>query len=68
VPAQAGLWGHWVHERHLPLWLVRSFEERLRREAAMQARDSLAEQPAAWSMQVGCAREHVATDGVHTYE
>lgn len=26
-----------MHEQHLPLWLVRNLEERLRREAAMQA-------------------------------
>ena len=28
--------GYWVHERLLPLWFVRNFEERLRREQAMQ--------------------------------
>ena len=27
----------WVHESHLPLWLIRTYEERLRREAANAA-------------------------------
>lgn len=37
APPQHPLVGRWVHERELPLWLIKAFEEKSRREAAVEA-------------------------------
>lgn len=37
APSQHPLAGRWVHETELPLWLIKAFEERSRREAAVEA-------------------------------
>ncbi|KAK9868990.1 hypothetical protein WJX84_004562 [Apatococcus fuscideae] len=36
-PPQHSLEGQWMHESKLPLWLIKAFEERSRREAALEA-------------------------------
>ena len=37
APPQHPLVGRWVHERELPLWLIKAFEEKNRREVAVEA-------------------------------
>ena len=36
-PPKHALDGQWVHESELPLWLIKAYEEKSRREAAVQA-------------------------------
>ncbi len=36
-PPKHALHGQWVHESELPLWLIKAYEEKSRREAAVEA-------------------------------